>query len=420
MRDRVKEQAKSIKDTRVRKMFSDCFFNSLDTATEMLEDGTAYVFTGDIPAMWLRDSSVQIIGYVPYATEDPEVKTLVKGLLKRQWKFIQLDPYANAFNHTPHPNRHKDETNFESPYVWERKYETDSLCYPLWLALRYYEATKDSEIFDTEFFDAFETIINTFIVEQNHDTKSSYFFKRTGDFAFDTLENNGKGSPTAKCGLTWSAFRPSDDRCVYHYLVPANLMAAHVIKSLVKNLKENNPDKKVVLKKADKLAGEILKGVKKRGTVKHSEFGEIYAYETDGFGNHLLMDDANMPSLLSLPYFSCCAPTDKLYKNTRNFILSEHNPYFFSGKYASGIGSPHTPKNYIWHIALAAQLLTSTDPEEKKKCFEMLITTDGGKGFMHEGFDKDNPANYTREWFGWANTLFGLAVVDMLKSGFSL
>ena len=154
----------------------------------------------------------------------------------------------------------------------------------------------------------------------------------------------------------------------------------------------------------------------KEYAVVDSKYGKIYAFETDGYGNYNLMDDANVPSLLSLPYLEYCSPNDEIYLNTRNFIFSEDNKYYYKGKFADGVGSPHTPENYIWHIAIVMRILTSVDQEEKRKYYQILLNTDAEKGFMHEGFNKDNPKEYTREWFAWANTLFALATFDIYSN----
>lgn len=395
-------------------MFLRCFFNTLDTTTEFLSDGTTYVFTGDIPAMWLRDSSVQVSGYLPYAKEDGDVNALIRGLLKRQYRFIVMDPYANAFNAVSHPDRHIDETDYLNENVWERKYEIDSLCYPLWLTLKYHECCQDDSVFDEEFFKAYNLILDVFIREQHHDTKSSYYFRRKGHWALDSLQNDGKGGKTKYTGMIWSAFRPSDDKCRYHYLVPSNQMAVAVLSKILPILKKLSAQE-TAIQKTEKLIFEIKEGIRNYGLVDHPKFGKIYAYETDGLGNYNLMDDANVPSLLSLPYLGYCGIEDEIYQNTRNFILSKENPFYFEGTCAKGVGSPHTPSDYVWHISLVIQLLTAKTQTEKDECFNTLISTDGGTGFMHESFDVNNPQNYTRDWFAWANTLFAQAVIDIYE-----
>lgn len=411
MKLQVKKFAESIPDKRLSEMFVRCFYSTLDTTTERMEDGSTYVFTGDIPAMWLRDSSVQVTGYLEYADTDPEVAAMIKGLLCRQFRCIEIDPYANAFNRTPNGNGHAEEdiTDFVSPWVWERKYEIDSLCYPLWLTQKYYEKTQDAGVFDDAFVRVAAIIMDMFEREQYHAEKSDYIHSRPAFPQFPTLTNGGKGNPVGYTGMTWSGYRPSDDVCTYNYLIPSNMFAVVVLKFLAEVF-TNHVHQPSLKTKALLLARQIEEGIQKYGVVEHPQYGKIYAFEADGLGSTLLMDDANVPSLLSLPYLGYCSAEDPIYKNTRRFILSRDNPFFYEGKCAKGVGSPHTPDRHVWHIGLAIQLLTSTDRSEKQRLFETLLTTDADTGVMHESFDADNPFRFTREWFAWANTLFALAV----------
>ncbi len=416
MRDRVAAYADTIADERIRKMYLTCFYSSLDTAAEVLDDGTTFMLTGDIPAMWLRDSSVQVMGYLPHARADEGVARLIRGLLKRQFAYIAMDPYANAFNKEPNNHGHKDDvTDFDSPYIWERKYEIDSLCYPLWLAQKYARTTNDYSVFDKEFAVAYGRILDTFVTEQHHDTQSSYVHSRPKYPQFPSLENGGKGKPVGYTGLTWNGYRPSDDVCTYGYLIPSNMFAVVVLEWILANAERTGTQHETA--RAAKLVSDIREGLSKYATVTHPVYGKVYAYEVDGLGGVNMMDDANVPSLLSLPYLGWCAADDPVYKNTRRFLLSEENPYYYRGTAGEGIGSPHTPEGYIWHIGVIMQLLTSTDATERKRCFEILLNTDAGCGVMHEGFDCNVPARFTREWFCWANTLFAMAVEHLHDKG---
>lgn len=403
------EIVKGIKDNRLADIFRQCYFNTLETTVECNDD-EVFVITGDIPAMWLRDSSVQVSHYVRTVAFDPDSDFLVRKLLERQFKFIAVDPYANAFNREANGNGHKDIT-LNNDLVWERKYEIDSLIYPLWLLNKYYSYKKDKNIFNGLFFDTFKIILDTLVTEQKHHEKSSYSFKRVGTNYYDSLPNDGKGGDCAVTGMSWSAFRPSDDRCEYAYLIPSNLFIVATLKQLCLNLEEckiENP----YFDKCNILIADIEMGVQTYGIANHPKFGKIYAFEADGLGNQLLMDDANVPSLLSLPYMGYCDINDPIYQNTRKFILSKENPFYFEGKCAKGIGSPHTPKDYIWHIALIIQALTTRDDVEVKRILDCLINTTAGTGFMHEGFDCNDSNNFTRPWFAWANTLFAIFVLD--------
>lgn len=387
-------------------MFKQCFPNTLETTIELQEDGTTYVFTGDIPALWLRDSVAQVRHYLPFTKEDAELRRIIEGLLKRQIKYIMIDPYANAFNKEPNGKCwHKDITE-TNDWIWERKYEIDSLCYPLQLAYLYWKAADVTSHFDSDFKMAANRIIHLWRTEQRHET-SPYSFLRIRDGRENgQLYNHGRGMPVNYTGMTWSGFRPSDDSCIFGYLIPSNMFAVVVLGYLTEIAKAIYRDGEMEAE-ANKLRDEIDFGIKNYGIYNHPKYGRIYAYETDGFGNYNLMDDANVPSLLSIPYLGYAAPEDPVYINTRNFVLSSDNPYYREGKFAKGIGSPHTKIGGVWHIGMIMQALTSTKDEEIKGIISMLENTDAETGFMHEAFDPDCPGKFTRPWFAWANSLFG-------------
>jgi uncharacterized protein len=394
-------------------MFANCFSNTLDTTTKRSPDGTTYVFTGDIPAMWLRDSSAQLSPYVELAADDVDLQRVIAGAIKRQIRYIHIDPYANAFNEEANGAAWaKDETE-TNPWVWERKYEIDSLCYPLWLSRRYWLATGDTSVFDEDFKRAVRKIIDLWRVEQHHQERSPYLFQRFDCPASDTLTQDGRGAPVGHTGMTWSGFRPSDDACRYGYLVPSNMFACVVLDHIQQVASQVWADGTLAASAQD-LKTEIDTGLQQYARVQHA--GEtIYAYEVDGLGNHHLMDDANVPSLLSIPYLGYCAVDDPVYLATRRFVLSEANPYFYQGKLARGVGSPHTPSGYVWHIALAMQGLTASSLDEMNDVIDMLEGTDGDTGFMHEGFHPDDPTTFTREWFAWANSIFSEFVITWLR-----
>ncbi len=403
-------------DEKLRTVFSNTYASSAKSTVEFLENGEVFMLTGDIPAMWLRDSSAQVVHYLDFMEDYPILNDLVSGLIKRQMRYINIDPYANAFNIDDSELRghHTDETDFKSKWQWERKYEIDSLCYPVWLLNEYWQRTKDESIFNDVVEDAFNNIIDVWTVEQNHETESEYFFMRDTTVPTDTLVREGKGAKTAHTGMTWSGFRPSDDACDYGYLVPANMFAVVALDYIQKFAAEifKNED---LANRAQNLRNEIEAGINNHAIVEDEDFGKIYVYETDGLGNYNLMDDANVPSLLSIPWLRYRDNDDEIYQNTRKFILSKKNPFFYEGEYAKGIGSPHTPKNYIWHIALSMQGLTARTREEKLDIIDTLLKTDGGTDVMHEGFDPNNPSRFTREWFAWSNSLFASLVMDVYK-----
>ena len=392
-----------------------CYLNTIDTTVKKTDDNGYFVITGDIDAMWLRDSAFQVMHYVPLAGQDEELKEILRQIIKRQVGQILTDPYANAFNEKADGRGHQDKTE-KHPMVWERKYELDSLCAPLYLSYRYWKVTADSTVFDENYHNMLRTVCRVIRTEQDH-PNSPYTFERFDCPVTDTLPCEGKGSPVGYTGMSWSGFRPSDDCCTYGYLVPANLMAVNALR-YASELAEDRYGDGALASELEKLAGEIAEGVAAYGTFTHPKYGVIYAYETDGLGRYNLMDDANSPSLLALPYLECCDADDEIYRNTRTFILSEDNPFYFRGKAASGIGSPHTPDQYIWHMAVVMQALTSDDREEIATCLAYLAGTHAGTNYMHESFDKDDPSKYTRSWFAWANSMFAALTVRLMEEHF--
>ncbi|HLR40776.1 MAG TPA: glycoside hydrolase family 125 protein [Virgibacillus sp.] len=391
-------------DKKVCAMFEKCFTNTYETTIRPQEDETTFVITGDIPAMWLRDSAAQVRPYLLLAESDAAIADMIQGVIQKQMTYINHDPYANAFNETPNNARYNEDETEMTPWIWERKYEIDSLCYPVQLAYLFWKSTGRTEHFNHTFQQAIRAILDTFKIEQDH-ASSDYHFVRHDCPQQDTLSHQGYGAPVGYTGMTWSGFRPSDDACVYGYLVPANMFAV-VILGYISEIAEEIVQDSVLAKEATALQQVIDKGIQQYGVVDHPTHGKIYAYETDGLGHYILMDDANVPNLLSIPYLGYSDKNDEIYQNTREFILSSSNPYYYEGKYAKGIGSPHTPENYIWHIALAMEGMTEESRDEKEVILEMLKQTDAGTDMMHEGFDVDNPNQFTREWFSWANSMF--------------
>lgn len=398
-------------DEHMRRTFENCYVSTAKTTTKFLENGEAYVFTGDIAAMWLRDSSAQVVHYLPFLKEYPILKDMVKGLIARQAKYIHIDPYANAFNEEANGNCWEKDITEYNPWNWERKYEIDSLCYPVWLMEQYVKNTGESDIFTPEVKTAFRDILDVWKREQHHE-ESAYSFIRVNCPPSDTLSCEGKGEPVGYTGMTWSGFRPSDDACKYGYLIPSNMFASVALGYMEKFLREQYQDEKMA-EEAAELKTQIEEGIQKYGVVEDEVYGKMYAYETDGLGNYNLMDDANVPSLLSLPWLAYCDKGDPIYKNTRAYVLSKKNPYYYEGSFAKGIGSPHTPDQYIWHIALTMQGLTSDDSQEREELLKTLLATDAGCEVMHEGFHCEKPEAFTREWFAWANSLFALFALSM-------
>lgn len=404
-------------------MFENCYPNTLDTTVHFDEDGNGgrgdtFIYTGDIPAMWLRDSGAQVWPYVRYTVADANLRKMIAGTILRQFKLICIDPYANAFNDGPTSEGHKDDKTGarNNPNVFERKWEIDSHCYPIRLAYEYWKTTGDTSVFGDEWLDAMELTLEVFKEQQRKKEHGDYIFLRKTDRQLDTKCCVGKGNPVKPCGLIASSFRPSDDATTFEFLIPSNFFAVKSLRQAAEILLTVNQQVRLA-KECNQLADEVEKALKKHAVVKHPKFGKIYAYEVDGFGNALMMDDANIPSLLSLPYLGAIEANDPIYKKTRKFVLSEWNPYFFKGKAGEGIGGPHIGYDMIWPMSIMMRAFTSTDDKEIKKCVEMLMNTDADTGFMHESFHKDDPEDFTREWFAWQNSLFGELIVHLVDNG---
>ena len=406
---------KSIADPELAWLFENCYPNTLDTTVEYSvingkPDG--FIITGNIKAMWLRDSSAQVWPYLPLAKDDRKLRDLLAGVIRRQTKCILIDPYANAFNFGPTGSEWEKDLTTMKKELHERKYEIDSLCYPIRLAHGYWKTTGDASVFDDDWHKAARLIVNTFKEQQRFNGPGPYKFQRETAVSTDTVPLSGYGNPTRPCGLVHSMFRPSDDACIYPFLIPSNLFAATALRQLGEILNAESRGASLATE-ARNLSDQISEAITKYANVNHPKHGLIYAYEVDGYGNSLIMDDANVPSLLSLPYLGACKTDDYIYRGTRGFILSEDNPYFFKGTAAEGIGGPHVGLNMVWPLGITMRALTSTDDAEIRQCLKMLKSTHAGTGFMHESFHKDDPANYTRKWFAWANTLFGELIIKL-------
>lgn len=408
-----------LKDPKLAWMFENCFPNTLDTTCEhKMENGKpdTFVITGDIHAMWLRDSSAQVFPHIIFANEDPKMKTMLEGVIRRQTKCILIDPYANGFNEGPTGSHWESDRTQMKPELHERKWEIDSLCYPIRLAYHYWKKTGDTAPFDTDWVNAMKLVRQTFIEQQRKENLGPYRFTRVTDRQGDTLLNDGWGSPVNPVGLIVSSFRPSDDASLFGFLIPSNLFAVTSLRQLAEMMRAIKKENEFAAQ-CETLANEVEEAIRKYAIIEHPEFGKIYAFEVDGYYNHNMMDDANVPSLLALPYLGCVEQNDPVYRNTRKMVLSKSNPYFFKGKAGEGIGGPHIGFDYIWPMSIIMRCNTTNDPEEIRLCVKMLRDTDGDTGFMHESFHKDDPTKFTRSWFAWVNTLFGEMIYRLVNEG---
>jgi meiotically up-regulated gene 157 (Mug157) protein len=391
---------------RVNEMFQVSFLDTLKQAVwtpEYNEDGSprlnidgtqfrsVYIKTGDIQAEWLRDASAQVRPYISWAGDDPDVQEMIRGVIAREAKDILLDAYANAFTIDYH--------------VYERKFELDSLSYPVLLARSYWRQSRDATIFDGTFEKALNRLLEVMEAEREHARLSSY--------RSDKLTNHGQGNKVGFTGMIWSGFRPSDDGCYYHYNIPQEMMAVVALKEIGEIERTVYRDR-VQAARADNLRDSILEGIRKYGLVHTQRFGQIYAYEVDGLGHYKLMDDANVPSLLSAPYIGFLDMSDASYQRTRRFIFSSYDPNFVNTHGFKGVGSEHTPHGWIWPLALVMEALTTNSTPEKKAVLEELMASDPqplqpGSIWdhrLHESFNPIDPRQFTRQDFGWPNALF--------------
>ena len=404
-----------IHDPDIATLFENCFPNTLDT-TVTVADGDTFVITGDIDAMWLRDSSAQVEPYLPLAKNDRALTTLFRGLIARQARCILIDPYANAFMRDPAAATNlvwalEDRTDMVAG-VAERKWEVDSLCWPVRLAHGYWQATGDITPFDAAWRQAMRLIVHTFRQQQRKNDDGPYHFQRKAENPVDTLPLNGYGAPTKRIGLIHSGFRPSDDACVFPFNIAGNHFAVRVLHCLAEMAGATGLGAAFAID-CRAFADEIQAVLQAHGQTRLRDGGTVWAYEVDGFGNTLFMDDANTPGLLGLPCYSAVPAGDPVYRATRQAVLSPANPYFFKGTAAEGTGGPHIGMNMIWPMSLMTRALTSDNDPEIAMCLKTLAATTAGTGFMHEAFNKDDPADFTRPWFAWANTLFGELILDI-------
>lgn len=406
----IAEFKKNVKNKELGWLFENCFPNTLDTTVTYTEQNgkpDTYVITGDIDAMWLRDSTAQVTPYLSLVKDDKKLHDMIAGVINHQIKCIHKDPYANAFygDETKEGEWKTDITDMK-PGIHERKWEIDSLCYPIRLSYQYWKLTKDTTPFDTTWRDAIALIVKTFKEQQRKNGQGPYHFQRKTSWATDGVPLSGYGYPVKPVGLICSSFRPSDDATIYNFLVPSNFFAVISLKQAAEILKAVNKDT-ALANECIALATEVENALQKYAIVTHPQFGKVYAFEVNGYGSFNIMDDANVPSLLSLPYLGAVKPNDPVYINTRKLILSLENPFYFEGKAGMGIGSPHTGLDKIWPISIVMRGLTSNNDAEIKQCLQTLQSCHGGTGFMHESFNKNDAKDFTRSWFAWSNTIFG-------------
>ncbi|KAJ2698117.1 hypothetical protein FB645_005736 [Coemansia sp. IMI 203386] len=425
----IANTSQQINSADIRQLFANTMASTLDTAIAWHNGEFTFVITGDINAQWTRDSTNQLLPLLPHVQKDVELQKLVAGLVNMQAEQLALYPYANAYQPPERSGLVPAENswaksdrampNFDPDQVFEAKFEIDSLAAFLKLSTAYWRQTKAMEYVKMDQWKTAVVEILDLLVKLQQPTYDSdgrltdavFSFSRTSGSGTETSFGHGRGNPVRRTGMVRSLFRPSDDSVVFPFFVPGNAMLAVELENLARMLQAMNVMAEE-RQKAQKLANEIRQGIADHAVYQHPKYGPVYVYETDGYGSHLIMDDANIPSLLSLPYLGYVSINDSVYQNTRKLVLSADNPWYFSGSSLTGIGSPHTGFRKVWPMAVAVQALTSESKEERVKAIEVLASTTGGLGLMHESADVDDPTKYSRPWFAWCNGVFSELIVD--------
>ncbi|WBW74436.1 alpha-mannosidase GH125 family Mug157 [Schizosaccharomyces osmophilus] len=422
-------------DEDLARLFENCMPNTLDTTIRWHSDHSDHpqtlVITGDIPAEWIRDSANQLAPYLPLVKSDRPLSSLILGAIQTQAEMLIQFPYCNAFQPPKqshiggNDNGQSDRVTpaYDPQVVFECKYELDSLAAFLKLSYNYWLYSKDSSIFSAKWVSTIQVIFRvleeqstpTFDEDTGFPKNPVYTFLRQTDSGTETLGLSGRGFPLNKnSSLIRTAFRPSDDTSILQYLIPANAMMVVELSHLHEMLQAaGHAD---LAKLAMSWARRISNGIREHGIVDHPKFGKVYAYEVDGYGSAIFMDDANIPSLLSLPYLGYVERDDPVYLNTRKMILSpEGNPYFLKGTVISGIGGPHIGLRNVWPMSLIVQAFTSDDDDEIRSLLNTIKHSTNSLGLMHESVDITSFARYTRSWFSWANSLYSELILDLLE-----
>ena len=404
----------AIADPETARIFESSYPNTLDTTVTFTNNNgkpDTYIITGDINAMWLRDSSAQVQAYLPLCKQDPHLAEMIAGLIHHQAACILIDPYANAFQQdASKPSAHnKDDTEMR-PGVFERKWEVDSLCYCIRLAYEDWKVTGNAATFDVPWWQAMRLAEATFRDQQREKNQGLYRFVR----GRARPGEDGHGAPIKPTGMICSAFRDSDDATVYLFNIPDNLFAVSSLRQLAEMADAMLP-RDPFAAECRALAAEVEKGIRDYGIINDPKYGQVYAFECDGLGHTLLMEDAGIPGLVSIPYLTPALAGDPVALASRRWALSPDDPWFCRGTAAEGTCSPHKGKDYIWPLGLTMRALTGTDDAEITHCLAMLRTSAAGTGFMHESFNKDDPTKYSRHWFAWANNLYGEMILKVLR-----
>lgn len=440
-------------DRDLARLFENAFPNTLDTTVRWHVDGTeteekhhfyssihaedgawqgpqSFIVTGDINAEWLRDSTNQLAQYQRLAKKDPKIENLILGAINTQAEYVIESPYCNAFQPPP-PSKLKPSDNgqgdtvhpaYEPSRVFECKYEIDSLAHFLRLTNDFHNHTGSTAFLTPRWYAALDSLLQL-LDEQSRPTfnertgafeRQTYTFRRHTDTGTETLNLNGQGNPLNHgTGLIRSAFRPSDDATILGFFIPGNAMLATELQRTAALL--STVSKHKLAETLHTRGKSIEQGIWDHGVVHHATHGRVFAFEVDGYGSSIIMDDANLPSLLSLPLLGFLDRSDETYQNTRALILSKAgNPYYLSGKSFAGIGGPHIGLQNAWPMSLLVQAMTSDD-EEEIRILLGRVKTASPLGLVHESVNVERTRDYTRSWFAWANSVFAQTVLDLAE-----
>jgi meiotically up-regulated gene 157 (Mug157) protein len=444
----IRDLNSSMLDRDLARIFENAFPNTLDTTVRWHVDGVkdkvttrsqdedawkgaqSFIVTGDINAEWLRDSTNQLAQYQRLAAKDKKIHNLILGAINTQAEYVIASPYCNAFqppapsNLEPTNNGQGDDVHpaYEPHTVFECKYELDSLAAFLSLSNQFYTHTGSTAFLTPRWHLALKSLLRvlneqsqpTFDKDTGHYFPQLYTFQRTTNIATETLPLAGNGNPLNwDTNLVRSAFRPSDDATIFGFLIPSNAMIAVELKRTGAMLTSaGQPQVGSELTRRGKL---IETGIWTHGVINHPTHGKVFAFEVDGYGSSLIMDDANLPSLLSLPLLGFCKPDDPVYLATRRMILSKFgNPYYLTGDIFTGIGGPHIGLRNAWPMSVLTQIMTSDNNTEIRSLLEMVKKV-SPLGLIHESVDVDLPGRYTRSWFAWANSVFAQCILDLAE-----
>lgn len=431
-----------ISDPDLYRLFENSFPNTFDTAVRWRgyaannsDEELTFIITGDINAMWLRDSANQLQSYLPLLKPDESfdsIASLYRGAINLQSRYINTSPHCNAFQppiesglelgNNSYGATDEVVPQYSNQSVFECKYELDSLAAFLQISHDYYTATNDIDFFSQfQWLPTVQTILTTVynLTNGTYDSEGRvldqpYTWERTSTSATETLANLGRGNPVlGGTGLIRSAFRPSDDSTIYQLFIPANMMFSHFLNTTATIMSQlPSPLASSLASDMTSLAATIRTAISTLGTTTITNGETIYAFEVDGYGSHNIMDDANIPSLLSAPFFGYPA-SDPIYQSTRSYILSPQNSYFMRGPVINAIGGPHQSFGMAWPMASIVRILTSDDDDEIRSTLREIVSSTDGYGLIHESVNSWNVSDWTRQWFSWANGLFGQAVLDL-------